>query len=142
MTRGDGTGRAAFVLTQDIEEALTKFLRMLSRPSVLGYLNEEGEFIVDSDATNHSLGGVLSQLQYGQETFIPNYSQALTKSESHYYATWKQLLAVVQGVQHFHPYMHGKKFTVWMDHAALQWLLNFKTPKRTACLVDRISPDI
>ena len=38
----------------------------------------------------------------------------------------KELLAVVQSIEHFHPYLYGRHFLVRTDHASLQWLLNFK----------------
>ena len=129
LTKGDGTGKAAFAWIQDIEEAFTKLKRMLTAAPVLGYPNEHGQFIIDSDASNHGLGAVLSQVQGGQERVIAYYSRALTQSEIHYCATRKELLAVVQAVKHFHPYLYRRKFTVRTDHAALQWLLNFKHPE-------------
>jgi len=65
LTKGDGTGKTAFVWTQDAEEAFTKLKRMLTAAPVLGYPNEDGQFIIDSDASNHGLGAVLSQVQGG-----------------------------------------------------------------------------
>lgn len=85
--------------------------------------------MVDTDASNHGLGAVLSQVQEGQERVIEYYSRTLTKSERNYCATRKELLAVVQAVKHFHPYLYGQEFKVRSDHASLQWLLNFRHPE-------------
>ena len=40
--------------------------------------------------------------------------------------TRRELLAVVDGIRHFHHYLYGRKFTVRTDHGALQWLMSFK----------------
>ena len=39
------------------------------------------------------------------------------------------LHAVVKSVQHFHPYLYGRHFTICTDHAALRWLLSFRNPE-------------
>ncbi|GFV80236.1 retrovirus-related Pol polyprotein from transposon 412 [Trichonephila clavipes] len=41
----------------------------------------------------------------------------------------KELLAIVKAVEHFHPYLYGRRFLLRTDHASLTWLLNFKNPE-------------
>ena len=38
----------------------------------------------------------------------------------------RKILAVVKSVEHFHVYLHTQNFSIRADHAALQWLMNFK----------------
>ena len=85
--------------------------------------------MLDTDASNHSVGAVLSQLQEGKELVIAYYSQLLSPPERQYCTTRKELLAVVKAIKHFHPYLYGRTFTLRTDHAALQWLLSFKFPE-------------
>ena len=52
------------------------------------------------------------------------YSRFLSSPDKQYCFTMKELLAVIQAVQHFHSYLYGRHFTIWTDHAALWWLKN------------------
>ncbi|GFW33659.1 retrovirus-related Pol polyprotein from transposon 297 [Trichonephila clavipes] len=36
---------------------------------------------------------------------------------------------IVKAVEHFHPYLYGRRFLLRTDHASLTWLLNFKNPE-------------
>lgn len=43
--------------------------------------------------------------------------------------TRRELLAVVEGIKHFHHYLYGQHFSVRTDHGALNWLMQFKNPE-------------
>jgi hypothetical protein len=53
-------------------------------------------FIVDPDASNVRIGGVLSQVQDGQERVIAYYSKALNETERNYCLTRRELFAIVR----------------------------------------------
>ena len=99
---------------------------------MLSYPLPEGEFILDTDASNVGIGGVLSQIQDGQEKVIAYFSKTLSKPERNYCATRKELLAVVKSVEHFYKYLYGRRFLIRTDHAALKRLLQFKNPEGQA----------
>ncbi|GFV73827.1 retrovirus-related Pol polyprotein from transposon 412 [Trichonephila clavipes] len=84
------------------------------------------QFILDTDVSHDSIGAVLSQEIDGQERFIAYFSKCLSKPERNYCVTRKELLAIVKAVEHFHPYLYGRRFLLRTDHASLTWLLNFK----------------
>ena len=86
-------------------------------------------YILDTDASKSRLGAVLSQVNEGCEHVITYFSWSLSKQEVNYCATRRELLAVVAAVEHFNPYLYGSQLLLRTDHAALQWLLNFKNPK-------------
>ena len=71
----------------------------------------------------------LSQVIEGNERVIALSSRVLTKSEKHYCATRKEMLALVWGVQHFRAYLVGQAFTACTDHHSLKWLRSFKNPE-------------
>ena len=54
--------------------------KLVSAP-ILGYPEADGEYILDTDASAHGIGGVLSQTQKGQERVIAYYSKTLTTPE-------------------------------------------------------------
>jgi hypothetical protein len=87
------------------------------------------KFILDTDASNETIGAVLSQEIDRKERPIAFASRTLTKPERRYCITRKELLAVVFFVKHFKHYLYGNQFIVRTDHGSLRWLLNFKNPE-------------
>jgi len=105
----------------DLREALC------SAP-VLAYPQNEGEFILDTDASDVGVGAVLSQMQNGVERVIAYASKKLNKCQKKYSVTRRELLAVVTFTNHFRHYLLGRKFLLRTDHGSLQWIFNFKDP--------------
>ena len=58
----------------------------------------------------------------GPEHVTAYASRTLTGTEQRYCVTRKEMLALVWGSHHFHPYLYGRKFVLRTDHSALQWL--------------------
>ena len=84
-------------------------------------------FILDTDASDTSIGAVLSQLDDDcQEHVIAYGGRALNKSERNYCTTRKEMLALVNFLKHYRHYLLGRKFLVRTDHQSLMWLQNFK----------------
>ncbi|GFX91059.1 transposon Tf2-9 polyprotein [Trichonephila clavipes] len=83
-------------------------------------------FILDTDASNESVGAVLSQEIDGQERVVAYWSKCLSKPERNYCVTRKELLAIVKAIEHFHHYLYGQKFLLRTEHASLTWLMNFR----------------
>jgi len=77
---------------------------------VLSFLREEGEFILDTDASNIGIGAVLSQKQEGKEKVIAYYSRILSKSERNYCVTHRELLAIVNSLKFFAIIFWGESF--------------------------------
>lgn len=102
-------------------------LALISAP-VLSYPKENGEFILDTDASGKGIGAVLSQIQEDQERVVAYASRRLTKAERRYCVTRKELLAVYYFVKYFRHYLFGRPFKVRTDHKALLWMLNWKKP--------------
>ena len=74
------------------------------------------------------MGAVLAQVQEGKERAICYASRTLSRAQSKYSPTRRELLALVTFTRHFRHYLLGRKFTIVTDHSALQWLHNFKYP--------------
>ncbi|GFY00942.1 retrovirus-related Pol polyprotein from transposon 297 [Trichonephila clavipes] len=106
-----------------------KFMKNFSTIAIpLHKLTEaKQKFIWTVDYESHeSIGAVLSQEIDGQYRVIAYFSKCLSKPERNYCVTRKELLAIVKAVEHFHPYLYGRRFLLQTDHASLTWLLNFK----------------
>ena len=97
---------------------------------ILAFPQLDQQFILDTNASHRGLGVVLSQVKDGKEPVIAYVACALSKAERHYSTTWKDLLALVWGTEHFESYLYSKRFLARNDHSwiVLQWLKNFKNP--------------
>ena len=116
-----------FTWTEEAQQSFEKLKSALTSPPVLAMPMDEGLFTLDTDASNESIGAVLSQQQSGEERVIAFASRTLDKREKNYCVTRKELLAVVYFLRHFKQYLLGRRFRVRTDHAALTWLR--KTPE-------------
>ena len=102
---------------------------MFDFKSILSYPIEDGDFILETDASSHGIGAVLSQVQHGEETVVAYASRTLSKTQQRYCTTYRELLAVLTFIKQLRHYLWGRKFIVRSDHAALKWIKNFKNPE-------------
>jgi transposase InsO family protein len=120
---------AKFLWTESCHQAFDELKRRLTTAPVLAMPDDEGTYILDTDASNQGIGAVLSQIQAGEERVVAFASRVLSGPERNYCATRKELLAVVTYMKHFRPYLlGGRVFTIRTDHAALQWLRRTPEP--------------
>lgn len=98
-------------------------------------------FLVQCDASDHSISGVISQKddESNEDRPIAFVSRKLRGAELNYTTTEKECLAVIFAIEKFSHYIEGIEFDVITDHSALLWLLNQKELKgRLARWVMRI----
>ena len=119
---------ARFYWSPECEVAFTKLKSALYEAPVLSLPDDDGEYVLDCDASNHSIGAVLSQIQNGVERPICYASQLYSKHEANYNVTRKELLAVITFTKKFRQYLLGRPFRIRTDHAALQWLKRTPEP--------------
>ena len=70
----------------------------LPTPPILAFPRTDLPFILDTDASDHGVGAVLSQILEGIERVIAYYSHVLSKAERNYCVTRRELV-VVDSVQ-------------------------------------------
>ena len=63
-------GQRQYCWDEECQEAFQNLKNALSNAPVLEYPQPEGQFILDTDASNVGLEAVLSQMQHGQEKVI------------------------------------------------------------------------
>lgn len=119
-----------FKWTTECQNAFEQLKYCLTNSPILAYPSVTGDFVLDTDASNHGIGReILSQEQKGREHVIAYFSRALNKAERNYCVTRKELLAVIASIQHFHYYFYDRRFRIRTDHSALRWLTHFKNPE-------------
>ena len=117
-----------FKWTNECQQAFdTLKFKLMSEP-ILALPNDEGVYQLDCDASDTGLGSVLSQMQDGVERVIAYASRTLSKAESSYETTRKELLGIVFGLKQFRQYLTGRHFVIRTDHAALTWLRRTPEP--------------
>ena len=119
---------ATFVWGKPQQDAFDRLKEMLISAPVLGMPTDAGKFYLDCDASDVGLGAVLSQNQDGAEVVIAYASRTLSRPESNYDVTKRELLAIIFGLKTFRQYLLGRNFVIRTDHSALQWLRRTPEP--------------
>ena len=82
----------------------------------MAYPQENGEYILDTDASEYGIGTVLSQIQDAKERVIAYASRSLNKAEQNNCVTHRELLVVRYFTNYFRYYLLGCHFLVKSDH--------------------------
>ena len=85
----------------------------LIQAPILAFPTETGQYILDTDASNFGLGGVLGQIQNNVEHVVAYCSRALRPSQRRYCTTKREMLAAVSMCIQF---CLCAKFTLQTDH--------------------------
>ena len=90
-----------FNWTTECDKSFNILKTKLTLPPILAFPRFTIPFIVATDASNYGIGGILSQVQDGQERVIAYWSQQLQKAERNYSTIECEALAVVGAVKEF-----------------------------------------
>ena len=113
--------------------AFNEIKRMVADAVALSIPNMKQRFVLVTDCSNHPAGAMLAQEDEGNSNHLKPcafYHHTLSKAESAYSATEKELLAIVLAVKKFRVYL-GKKFKLITDHHALRWLRSLNPENET-----------
>jgi len=122
------TGRNPFKWTEEHTAAFETLKEALTSTPVLAYPTTDGQFILDTDASNTAVAAELSQIQDEKERTICYASLSLTPQQRNYCTTRRELLAIVQFTRQFRHYLLGRRVTIRTDNGSLLWLMRFKNP--------------
>ena len=117
-----------FLWNSEAQEAFEVLKARLTSAPILAFPSMREPFILYTDASQHAMGAVLTQIQNGSELLVCYASKSFSKAQSRYSTTKRELLAIVNFTRHFTDYLLGRNFQIVTDHRALQWLHNVKDP--------------
>jgi hypothetical protein len=81
-------------------------------------------FILHTNWSVIGIGVILGQLdEEGKEYVIAYASQSNIKVENNYSSYEGECFTIVWVVIHFKPYLYGTKFTLYIDHQLIKWLM-------------------
>ena len=112
----------------EAQAAISNLIKALCSNPVLMYPRSDREFIVATDAaTGVGVGACLKQVDDdGTERVVSYHGRRFNSAERNYTVTECELLAVIEAVKHFRPYLWGRRFRLVTDHMALKWLHTMK----------------
>ncbi|GFV46237.1 retrovirus-related Pol polyprotein from transposon 297 [Trichonephila clavipes] len=100
--------------------------KLITKP-VLQLYDPKLPLHVFCDASMKAIGAILKQPDNsGTLHPVSFHSRTLREYEKNYCITELECLAIVNALDKFYYYLHGKKFIIHTDHAALVWLKNVK----------------
>ena len=117
-----------FQWSNECQIAFDELKRRLTSAPVLAMPQDDGMYILDTDASVEAIGGVLHQIQEGKERVIAYQSRTLSAQEKNYCTTRQELLAIIYYLKYFRQYLLGRHFKIRTDHAALQYLQRTPEP--------------
>ena len=111
--------KGSFVWGKESSQAMQQLQQAITSAPVLMLLNFNQPFCVECDASGKGIGVVLLQ----NKKPIAFFSKALVDSSINKSIYEKELMALVQAIQHWRPYLLSRKFTVYTDQKSLRYLL-------------------
>jgi hypothetical protein len=114
---------------RDQQEAFETLVHRLCSAPVLAFPNFKKEFLLSTDASGYGIGAILKQHDENEKERVIAYaSRNLSKPETNYSVTEREMLAVVFGITQFRHFLFGNHFKVITDHCALCYLMELKNP--------------
>ena len=104
-----------FELTDSVNVAFSRTKEEISRKITLPYFNPNSSTTLQTDASKKGLGAVL--LQNSKPVMFV--SRALTGSKMNYQNLERECLVTIWGMEKFHYFLYGKRFTLETDQKPL-----------------------
>ena len=122
-------GKKEWKWEEEHQRAFDELKEKITSQPVLSLPRREGKFRVETDASGHAIGGVLSQEQDGKWKPIAFLSRTMQPAERNYEIYDKELLAIVEALTKWRQYLLDAKepFEVWTDHENLKY---FREPHK------------
>lgn len=119
--------RDRFSWTAAAQESFDKLKTCLTSAPVLSHPDFSKPFVIQCDASQLGVGGVLYQVdENGEEHPISFMSRKLNTAQRNYSVTEQECLAAVLSLEKFRGYVEGMTFTIVTDHMSLKWLMSQK----------------
>lgn len=109
--------------SNEAERAFNAVKERLITAPVLRSPDFTQEFVIQTDASDVAIAGVLTQSQEGRECVISYYSHKLTTPQRNYHPAEKEALAALLSIEAFRGYVEGSHFTLVTDSSALTHIL-------------------
>jgi transposase InsO family protein/O-acetyl-ADP-ribose deacetylase (regulator of RNase III) len=122
-------GNIEYIWDEEVEHAFNAIVQALTTEPVLALPTDDGDFVLDTDASAVAISGILQQWQTIDNVkklrVISYGSRGLRKSERNYGAPKAEMLAALTFCEQYRNFLIPKKFTLRCDNIALMWLKTY-----------------
>jgi ribonuclease HI len=114
--------------SKECQAAIEALKKAITSEPVLIPPREGRIFSVKTDgASTQGIGAVLAQRDDdGRERVVAYYGRASQPADKNWTVTEIELLAALEAIRNWRPYIWGRRFKLVIDHAALRWLHTMK----------------
>lgn len=105
-----------FNWTEECSLAVSKIKKLLQKDIELAHFLPDCRTIVETDASDKGVAGVMFQIQNGIKRPIEYISRTLSGAEQNYCVTDKEGLAVYYTIKKFYEFLYGIEFELYCDH--------------------------
>jgi hypothetical protein len=124
--------KALITHTPQLINSFEKLRKALIQAPVLAFprFDSTEPFIPDTDWSqdHQTIGGVLSQIQDGQERVIAYGANKMSKSQRNYSANKGELCAIIHFCQKWKYYLQHRQFVLRTDHHSLKYIRSMEQP--------------
>ena len=114
--------------TEEHEKAFLHMKDVLTSSPLLAWPDPSLPYTLYTDGSKSGLGAILEQEKDGVRHPVMYWSRSTHGGEPNYTTSELELLAMVESIREFRPYIAGTKFKLVTDHWALKWLRTLKDP--------------
>jgi hypothetical protein len=118
-----------FVFGLDCWDAFEELKARLTSAPILRHYNPESECMIETDASDGVIAGILSQLHLdGQWYPVAYFSKTMAPAECNYEIHDKEMLAIAKSLAEWRPELHGSaaRVKIYTDHKALEYFMTTK----------------
>ena len=108
--------------TDEHRHAIDQVRNILSQ-AVLEIPIDGDEFLVETDASDTAIAGILSTLRNTEWQPVEFFSKVLSATQKNWPVREREAFAIVAALQKFDHYIRGRAATVHTDHESLKWML-------------------
>lgn len=111
--------------SEEDQQIIKNIIDEINKKPLLKFPDFTKDFILETDASNTAIGGVLKQ----EENMIDCYSQKLQGSQINYSVMEKELLAILKGLEKFRNIILGSKIIIYTDNSNILSNKLHQTPR-------------
>jgi hypothetical protein len=117
-----------FEWNMNAQKAFDEIKQRITSAPVLVHFDHTQTAYVEADSSDYVQGGVLSQMKDGILHPVAFFSRKLSPAECNYEIYDKELLAIVNCLEHWRPELEGTKLPIQIltDHKALEYFMTSK----------------
>src|SRR5450432_416806 len=118
-----------FMFDKACWEAFEELKARLTGSEILRHYDPTLQSMIETDASDGVIAGVLSQLHLDKEWYpVAYFSKTMAPAECNYHTHDKEMLAIVKSLDQWRPELQGiaKKIQIFIDYKALEYFMTTK----------------